>query len=145
MAMIYDLDNEYGGTILADAGSPGPALSVNSNAAQPALSITSTPSANPISVTAFDSPALIRTAKAGVNALNVGRVVVAAPTVATLVIAHPSAASAPLMEFGHFASITSVILTTVANTDYAIRVKVGDTYRWIPLWKDAGVIGAAAF
>ncbi len=55
-------------------------------------------------------------------------------------------ASAPVLEIERagFASITSVVLTTVANTDYAIRVNINGA-RWIPAFKDAGIIGAAAF
>jgi len=58
-----------------------------------------------------------------------------------------SVASGAVLEFTTkaFASITSVVLTTVANTDYAIRVQVGLETRWIPLFKDAAIIGAAAF
>ena len=58
-----------------------------------------------------------------------------------------SVASGAVLEFTTkaFASITSVALTTVANTDYAIRVQVGLETRWIPLFKDAAIIGAAAF
>lgn len=33
MAFIYDLDNEYGGKIISDAGSPGPALVVEGGVA----------------------------------------------------------------------------------------------------------------
>src|SRR3990167_5193626 len=57
-----------------------------------------------------------------------------------------SVASGAVLEFTTkaFASITSVVLTTVANTDYAIRVQVGLETRWIPLFKDAAIIGAAA-
>jgi len=58
-----------------------------------------------------------------------------------------SVASGAVLEFTNkgFVSITSVVLTTVANTDYAIRVQVGTETRYIPLFKDAGIIGAAAF
>ena len=58
-----------------------------------------------------------------------------------------SVASGAAFEFSNkaFASITSVVLTSVANTDYAIRVQVGNETRWIPLFKDAALIGAAAF
>ena len=58
-----------------------------------------------------------------------------------------SVASGAVLEFTNkgFISITSVVLTTVANTDYAIRVQVGNQTRWIPLFKDAGIVGTAAF
>ena len=58
-----------------------------------------------------------------------------------------SVVSGAMLEFSGpcaFISITSVVLTTVANTDYAIRVQVGLETRNIPLFKDAAIIGAAA-
>lgn len=160
MAFIYDLDNEYGGQILSDAGSPGPALQVNSNAAgQPALAILSTASAAAIQVKAISGQAGIladsvstsvpagnfRSNTTTGQALTISRTVASSPTVAPLVITNASAASAPVVEFGSFVSITSVVLTSVANFDRAVRVKVGDTYRWIPLLLDAGLVGTGAF
>lgn len=160
MAFIYDLDNEYGGVILSDTGSPGPALRVDSNtAAQPALAVLSTASGIPVQITAISGGAGIDVDSKATDfpaadfksnvttgqALVVGRTVASSPTVAPMIINHSSAASAPVIEFGSFVSVTSVVLTSVANVDYVVRVKVGDTYRSIPLIKDAGVIGSAAF
>lgn len=67
-------------------------------------------------------------------------------TVAPLRLTPNSTASAPAMNIvtGGYASITSVVLTTVANTDYAIRVWVAGVPRWIPCFKDAGLVGTAA-
>lgn len=55
-----------------------------------------------------------------------------------------ASAAAVHLSVGGYASITSTVLTTVANTDYAIRVSIGGVFRWIPCFKDAGIIGAAA-
>ena len=68
-------------------------------------------------------------------------------SIGVLQIVGNSVASGAVLELRNkgFASITSVVLTTVANTDYAIRVQVGTETRWIPLFKDAAIIGAAAF
>lgn len=69
-------------------------------------------------------------------------------TVAPLRIFGNSMASGVAIEFqgkGAFISITSVVLTTVANTDYAIPVQVGLETRYIPVYKAAAIIGGAAF
>lgn len=68
-------------------------------------------------------------------------------TIAPLHVKGSANASAPVLEVttSGFASITSVVLTSVANTDYAIRVWVGGQPRWIPCFKDAAMIGAAAY
>ena len=155
MAMIYDLDAEYGGSILSDFGTAAAALKVNSNqAGQPALAIQSTASGAPVivdnpqfgNVSVLAPGARFRAAATGARALEVLSTVAQDPGVAPLRIAHLSAASAVVAQFGSFVSVTSVIFTTVANVDYVIRVALGDgTFRSIPLWKDAGVIGSAAF
>jgi hypothetical protein len=55
-------------------------------------------------------------------------------------------ASGALVEFtGGFISATSVVLTTVANTDYVIPVQIGLETRYSPVFKAAAVVGAAAF
>lgn len=68
-------------------------------------------------------------------------------TIAPLQLKASANASAPALQVvtSGFASITSVVLTTVANTDRAIRVWVGGEPRWIPAFKDAAIIGAAAY
>lgn len=66
-------------------------------------------------------------------------------TKAPFQIAGVSAASGAVMGFGGgFISLTSVVLTTVANTDYAIGVEVNGVPRYIPLFKAAALVGAAA-
>ena len=152
---IYDLDNEYGGQILSDSGTGAPALQVNSNAAgQPAIAVYSTASGAPVivdnpqfgNVSTLAPGARFRSTATGARALEVLSTVAQDPGVAPLRIAHLSAASAANMQFGSFVSCTSIVLTTVANIDYVVRVALGDgTFRSIPLIKDAGVIGSAAF
>ncbi len=145
--MIYDLDNEYGGTILSDSGTGAPALKVNSNdAGQPAIAVTSTASANPVRLDAIDLPVQLRSAAAAVPAVSVSRTVAGSQTVAALQIEGSSLASGALINFrGGFISVTSVVLTTVANTDYAIPVQVGLETRYIPTFKAAALVGGAAF
>lgn len=155
MSMIYDLDGEYGGTILSDNDTAAPALKVNSNSAgQPALSIQSTASGSPMIVdnpqfgnaTVLAPGARFRATATGARALEIVSTVAQDPAVAPLRVAHLSAASAVVAQFGSFVSVTSVILTSAAHFDYVIRVALGDgTFRSIPLIKDAGIVGSAAF
>ena len=81
------------------------------------------------------------------NALSVRKTIPGNMSVGTLRISGNSLASGAVLEFYEkgFVSITSVVLTTVANTDYAIRVQVGLETRWIPLFKDAALFGTATF
>lgn len=90
--------------------------------------------------------ALIKTASTTTPALSVGRTVNGSATLAPLVILGTSVASGALIGFdGGFISLTSVVLTTVANTDYAIPVRVGLEVRYIPLFGAAALIGGAKF
>lgn len=157
---IYDLDNEYGGIILGDADSTAPTLSINSNAAgQPAIAALSTASGSVVKVTAISGPGIdadsvsttqaagdFRSAASIGPALIVGRTVAGASTIGALQFLGTSVASGAIMNFaGGFISCTSVILTSVANFDYAIPVQVGVEMRYIPVVKGAGIIGGAAF
>lgn len=115
MAILYDLAAEYGASIISDADTTIAALTLKSGA-------TTAP------------------------ALAVGRTVIGTQTVAPLQIEGSSLASGALIKFnGGFISVTSVVLTTVANTDYAIPVQVGLETRYIPTFKAAALIGGAAF
>ena len=89
----------------------------------------------------------IESASTTAAALTVRKTVPGNMSIGTLRISGNSLASGAVLEFYEkgFASITSVVLTTVANTDYAIRIQVGTETRWIPLFKDAAIIGAATF
>ena len=68
-------------------------------------------------------------------------------SIGVLKIVGNSVASGAAIEFSNkaFVSITSIILTSVANCDYVVRVQVGNVTRWIPLFKDAALDGEAAF
>lgn len=99
------------------------------------------------SLGAVQSAAGLTGAAAGSPVLTVRRTVPGNISVGVLRISGNSTASQAVLEFYEkgFVSITSVVLTTVANTDYAIRVQVGTETRYIVLFKDAGIIGAAGF
>jgi dolichol kinase len=90
--------------------------------------------------------AVIKTAHATTPALSVGRSINGSATVAAVQFLGTSVASGAILGFGGgFISLTSVVLTTVANTDYAIPVQVGLQMRYIPLFKAAALIGGATF
>ena len=108
--------------------------------ANPTLTLTNTSTGPALRAAIIDQPS----ATAGVQ---IKRSVVGNMSIGVLRIVGNSVVSGAMIEFTGtraFASITSVVLTTVANTDYAIRVQVGLETRWIPLFKDAAIIGAAA-
>lgn len=79
--------------------------------------------------------------------LLVRRADVGGQSVGVLRIQGNSLASGAAIEFTNkaFISITSTVLTTVANTDYAIPVQIGLETRYIPAFKAAAIIGGAAF
>ena len=159
MAFIYDLDNEGGGTILADAGTLAPALKVNNNSAgYPAIAIQSTASGSALQVSgiqgaAIDADAKDANAVAGDfrsiattgTALIVGKTDSAAsPTIAAMKILHPSVASGAVMEFGGgFVSCTSIDIATAANADYVLPISLNGEIRGIPLVKLSAASGDA--
>lgn len=160
MSTIYDLDNTGGGQILGNSDNTAPALKLDSSAAgYPALSILSTASGAPIKATVINSSIDIDSVAASVvpavdvrsgatiyPAVSFGRTVNGSSTIGYVQFLGTSVASGAIMNFaGGFISLTSVVLTTVANTDYAIPVQVGLEVRYIPVFKAAALIGGAAF
>lgn len=115
MAINYDLASEGGAKIYGDGGE--------------------------------DSVGVLHVKTAGsVPAVHVARSAAGSQTIGILAVGGSSMASGALIEFkGGFISTTSVVLTTVANTDYCIPVQVGLETRYIPLFKAAALIGGAAF
>ena len=68
------------------------------------------------------------------------------PTVALLRLAIASTASAPVFELQEqaFVSATTILFTTGATAGTgAVRVKIADTYKWIPILVDGSVTAAA--
>lgn len=150
---IYNLTNENtGGQVITyDAG---PALEVTNLGTGISLSLISGPttSLNVVSApvggnTIAPAVRFMSGASAG-NAVLIGRTVAGSPTVPLIFLGHLSAASAPVFEFvagGGFVSVTSIVLTTVANFAGGVRIKVGDLFYWIPVIRDAGLVGTGAF
>ena len=160
MTFIYDLDNEGGGTILADSNTVAPALKINSNAAgYPALAIQSTASGAAIQVSGIqgigiDADAKDANAVAGDfrslattgRAVIVGRTVAGSTTIAPMQFLHPSCASAAVMEFrGGFISCTSIDFTATAEADYMLPISVNGVVRGIPLFQLSAIQGGATF
>lgn len=116
MAINYDLAAEGGAKIIGDGGE--------------------------------DTAGVLRVSTAAntIPAITIGRSVNGSVSQAALKFEGTSLASGALMQFaGGFISLTSVVLTSVANTDYAIPVVVGGEQRYIPLFKAAALIGGATF
>lgn len=118
MANIYDLDNEYGGKIISDSGTPGEAL-------------------------------LVEGGVQGQPSLKVKKTGVGSPTVAPFEISHTSAASAAVIKFGSFISVTSILgigaTGAALGFDYVIPVSLNGVMRGIPVTSLVSLTGAAAF
>jgi hypothetical protein len=146
MSFIYDLDNENGGAILSDLDTTAPALQVNSNApGYPGIASYSTASGYPIEVKSFNEPVSFKSTMTVKRALQIGRTVNGTASVAPVLFAGASAASGAVLGFTGCISLTSIVFTTVANTDYAIPVEINGEARYIPVFKAAALIGAAVF
>ena len=145
MANLLNLDGETGADFIGDDAQP--ALALKNTSTGPGLRCfgfvnTSTASIDILNLTGNIIENSSATAGILLRNNTVGNM-----SIGVLRVQGNSVASGAVLEFTTkgFASITSVDLTTVANTDYAIRVQVGLETRWIPLFKDGAIIGAAAF
>ena len=79
-------------------------------------------------------------------AVSFGKTVVGSPTVAQVRLNLNSTASAPVFELTNqgFVSVTTILFTTGATAGAgALRVKIGNDYKWIPILPDGSVTGAA--
>ena len=121
MAMIYDLDNEYGGKIISDSNTPGAALTVQSGVVgQPAIEVRKT---------------------------DVGSATVAPLKIANV----SRASGAQITFGGSFISVTSILGIGATGAglgfDRVIPVSTGEdgVMRGIPLTSLASLVGAGAF
>ena len=131
MSNLKNLDAEIGADLVADDAQP--AVTLKNIGTGPGLL----------------AQGLVATSTASIDVAQIAQVQGGNLSIATMRIVSSGASQPGIsIETGGFASITSTILTTVANTDFAIRVKLGtgidDQYRWIPVFKDAGITGVAA-
>jgi hypothetical protein len=113
MAFIFDKDNEYGARIIGDGGE------------------------------STDGVLKVTTGANTVPALAIGRTVAGNASQAAFKLLGSSNASGALMGFVGAISLTSVVLTSVANIDYVIPVELNGEARYIPVLKAAALIGAA--
>jgi len=131
MTLLQNLDSDTEADLVGDDASP--ALNLKNTSTGPGLR---TEGFVAVSTASIDN-AVIAQVSGGNLSIAVMRIVAAGASEPALSV-----------ETGGFASITSTVLTTVANTDFAIRVKIGtgtdDIFRWIPVFKDAALISASA-
>jgi len=132
MANIRNIDAEIGANMIGDDAQP--TLTFSNSSTGPGLRVYSA----------------VITSTASIDVARIGQLAGGNLSIAPARIVPTAGASVPALtvETAGFASITSTVLTTVANTDFAIRVMIGTgtdvQYRWIPCFKDAAIVGAAA-
>lgn len=141
MANLSNLDAEIGADYIGDDAQP--AIALKNTGTGPGLRVFGLVATSTASVDILNAVSNSATVPAGIFTQGV----VGNMSIGVLKIVGNSVASGAVLEFSNkaFASITSVVLTTVANTDYALRVQVGLETRWIPLFKDGALVGTAAF
>ena len=144
MANLVNIWGESQADIIGDDAQPTLALSNTSTG--PGLRVFGLVGTSTASIDLLYVPT-VESANASLSAVTVRKTIPGNMSIGTLRISGNSLASGAVLEFYEkgFVSITSTVLTSVANTDYAIRIQVGLETRWIPLFKDAAIIGAATF
>ena len=143
MANLQNWDGEAGADLIGDDA--GPALTLSNSSTGPGLRVFGLVGTSTASIDVANAPIIESSAAAG--GVLIRRSVVGNQSIGVLRIQGSSQASGAIIEITQkgFISITSTVLTTVANTDYAIAVQVGLETRYMPLFKAAALIGGAAF
>lgn len=143
MANLVNLYGETNADMIGDDNTP--ALSLYNTGNGPGLQVGRL---NAVSTASIDIlvTQVIRSANA-TTPVQIQQTVVGNQSIGIMQILGNSVASGAALEFRNksFISITSTVLTTVANTDYAIPVQVGLETRYLPLYKAAALVGGAAF
>jgi hypothetical protein len=142
MANLINLNAESGADYIADEATPGVTFSNSSTG--PGLQVRGLVTTSTASIDVANLPRINTSSATG--GLLVTRTVVGNLSIGVLRLQGNSIASGTMIEFTNngFISITSTVLTTVANTDYAIPIQVGLETRYLPLFKSAAIVGAAA-
>lgn len=102
-----------------------------------ALNMVSCPTTSVYAVSRGNTGYLRSTATEGVP-MTLDRSICGSASVALLKLSQLSTASAPLFDFGSVSSAVGGVVSTAsacATLDYAVRVKVGDAYGWIPVYR----------
>lgn len=143
MPNLVNLYAETGADLIGDDAEP--ALTLRNTSTGPGLFVGKLLAASTASIDVLDVP--IVQASSATGRVTVRNTAVGNQSIGVLRIQGNSVASGTAIEFSNkaFISITSTVLTTVANTDYAIPVQVGLETRYIPCFKAAAIIGGAAF
>lgn len=125
-------------TLTLENSSSGPALKLQNAAGTGTLiSMQSCPTTSLYVVTPAVG-AYIRSGATEAKSVVLDRSVCGSATVALLKLSVLSTASAPLLDFGTVSSTSGAVVSTAsacATIDYAVRVKVGDNYGWIPIYR----------
>ena len=143
MANLVNLYAESGADLIGDDNTPALTLSNTGNG--PGLQVGRL---HAVSTASIDILVTTRVQSANATTpVRIEQTVVGNQSIGGLQLVGASVASGAVIEFRNksFISITSTVLTTVANTDYAIPVQVGLETRYIPCFKAAAIIGGAAF
>ena len=143
MANLVNLWAESGADLIGDDNTPALALYNTGNG--PGLQVGRLNAVSTASIDILDVPTI--QASAAAARVTIRNTAVGNQSIGVLRIQGNSVASGAAIEFSQkaFISITSTVLTTVANTDYAVVVQVGLETRYLPLYKAAAIIGGAAF
>ncbi len=111
MAFIYDLDNEYGGYIIADDNSKQSALQVNNLSAHPAIAVYSTASGRPLDISVISAGVKVEgKSGAGQPALEVESYEASKPPIAV----YSTASASPIHTTALYKS--ALIQSAVTNT-----------------------------
>jgi len=148
MADVINLTAEEGRNIIGDDSSPtltlenvssGNALRLqNAGGTGVLLSAVSCPTTSVYVVSGAGVAAHLRSGVTESIPLVLDHSVCGSATVALLKLSRLSTASGPIFDFGSVSSAVGGVVSTAsacATLDYAVRVKVGDAYGWIPVYR----------
>ena len=151
MAFIYDLDNEYGGYIIADSDSKQPALQVDNKSANPAIAIYSTASGFPLHIRTIQTAPKFEASATYSNALDIGSAIIGNETAAPLAFSNISMASVPVIDFGgNYISSASVggvkAMEALGTAEKWVIVRAGNVNYGMPLFGlSTAISGAGAY
>lgn len=124
------LENTSSGNVLKlqNAGGTGVALSIISCATTPLL-------VNGAGLGVTSGGFVFNSTASAVNSLVLSNTKVQSPTVAILKLSNNSTASGPLLDLGRVDFGVVSTASACATIDFAFRVKVGDMYGWVPVYR----------
>lgn len=145
MAKVMNLDADTGKNIIGDDTLPtltlegvssGEILKLqNAGGTGVQLSAVSCPT-TAVHVVGAQTGAYIRSGASAANAAIFDRTVIGSATVAVIKLTQLSAASGPFMEFSGLNMGVVSTASAGATVDFGIRVKIGNSYGWLPVYHD---------